>query len=78
MVYSKTSISINKYTCRRQVWYIVKHQSVLINIHTCRRQGSLRMMLGFSKHIANLCKVQSMNDNCGEWVECVGVASGCG
>ena len=25
-----------------------------------------------------LCKVQSMDDNCGEWVECMGVASGCG
>ena len=23
-------------------------------------------------------KVQSMDDNCGEWVECIGVASGCG
>ena len=23
-------------------------------------------------------KVQSMDDNCGEWVECMGVASGCG
>ena len=27
---------------------------------------------------SNLCKVQSMDDNCGEWVECMGVASGCG
>ena len=26
----------------------------------------------------NLCKVQSMDDNCGEWVECMSVASGCG
>ena len=25
-----------------------------------------------------LWKVQSMDDNCGEWVECMGVASGCG
>ena len=24
------------------------------------------------------CKVKSMDDNCGEWVECMGVASGCG
>ena len=23
-------------------------------------------------------QVQSMDDNCGEWVECMGVASGCG
>ena len=23
-------------------------------------------------------KGQSMDDNCGEWVECMGVASGCG
>ena len=28
--------------------------------------------------ILNLCKVQSMDDNCGEWVECMGVAGGCG
>ena len=27
-------------------------------------------------HTFNLCKVQSMDDNCGEWVECMGVASG--
>ena len=29
-------------------------------------------------HTLNLWKVQSMDDNCGEWVECMGVASGCG
>ena len=29
-------------------------------------------------HTFNLCKVQSMDDNCGEWMECMGVASGCG
>ena len=29
-------------------------------------------------HTLNLCKVQSMDDNCGEWVECMGVVSGCG
>ena len=29
-------------------------------------------------HTFNLCKVQSMDDNCGEWVKCMGVASGCG
>ena len=29
--------------------------------------------------ISNIrCKVQSMDDNCGEWVECMCVASGCG
>ena len=28
--------------------------------------------------ISSMCKVQSMDDNCGEWVECMGVASGCG
>ena len=28
-------------------------------------------------HTFNLCKVQSMDDNCGEWVECMCVASGC-
>ena len=25
-----------------------------------------------------VCKVQNMDDNCGEWVESIGVASGCG
>ena len=25
-----------------------------------------------------LAQVKSMDDNCGEWVECMGVASGCG
>ena len=29
-------------------------------------------------HTLNLCKVKSMDDNCGEWVECMGVFSGCG
>ena len=29
-------------------------------------------------HTFNLCKVQSMDDNCGEWVELLGEASGCG
>ena len=28
--------------------------------------------------ISSMRKVQSMDDNCGEWVECMGVASGCG
>ena len=23
-------------------------------------------------------QIQSMDDNCGEWVECMGAASGCG
>ena len=26
----------------------------------------------------NVAQVQSMDDDCGEWVECMGVASGCG
>ena len=30
-----------------------------------------------SSHTHSL-QVKSMNDNCGEWVECMGVASGCG
>ena len=29
-------------------------------------------------HTFNLCEVQSMDDYCGEWVECMDVASGCG
>ena len=29
-------------------------------------------------HTLNFTQVQSMDDNCGEWVECMGVASGCG
>ena len=28
-----------------------------------------------SRKCINLCKVLSMVDNCGEWVECMGVAS---
>ena len=28
--------------------------------------------------VRKLCNVKSMDDNCGEWVECMGVASGCG
>ena len=31
-----------------------------------------------SIYLLNLCKVQSMDDNCGEWLEYMGVASGCG
>ena len=31
-----------------------------------------------SSHTHRLRKVKSMDDNCGEWVECMGVASGCG
>ena len=29
-------------------------------------------------HTFNFAQVQSMDDNCGEWVECMGLASGCG
>ena len=29
-------------------------------------------------HTLNFAQVKSMDDNCGEWVECMGVASGCG
>ena len=29
-------------------------------------------------HTFNLTQVNSMDDNCGEWVECMGVASGSG
>ena len=29
-------------------------------------------------HTFNFAQVKSMDDNCGEWVECMGVASGCG
>ena len=29
-------------------------------------------------HTLNFPQVKSMDDNCGEWVECMGVASGCG
>ena len=28
-------------------------------------------------HTLNFAQVKSMDDNCGEWVECMGVASGC-
>ena len=29
-------------------------------------------------HTFNFPQVKSMDDNCGEWVECMGVSSGCG
>ena len=29
-------------------------------------------------HTLNFAQVKSMDDNCGEWVECMGVATGCG
>ena len=29
-------------------------------------------------HTLNFAQVISVDDNCGEWVECMGVASGCG
>ena len=29
-------------------------------------------------HTLNFAQVKSMDDNCGEWVECMGVASECG
>ena len=32
----------------------------------------------FNIHTLNFAQVKSMDDNCGEWVECMGVASGCG
>ena len=28
--------------------------------------------------LSTIAQVKSMDDNCGEWVECMGVASGCG
>ena len=31
-----------------------------------------------SPHTLNFAQVKSMDDNYGEWVECMGVASGCG
>ena len=36
------------------------------------------LIVTMGSYTFNLCKVQSMDDNCGEWVECMGVASGCG
>ena len=32
----------------------------------------------YTSSIRNTAQVQSMDDNCGEWVESMGVASGCG
>ena len=31
-----------------------------------------------NQHYTKYAQVKSMDDNCGEWVECMGVASGCG
>ena len=36
------------------------------------------LLIESTDSMMNLCKVKSMDDNCGEWVECMGVASGCG
>ena len=33
---------------------------------------------GYGDLSFSLCKVQSMDDICGEWVESLGVARGCG
>ena len=33
---------------------------------------------GWNVLLLNFAQVKSMDDNCGEWVECMGVASGCG
>ena len=35
-------------------------------------------MMYMKKERKTFAQVQSMDDNCGEWVECMGVASGCG
>ena len=41
-------------------------------------QTNLMLCSAIARLSQNLCKVKSMDDNCGEWVECMGVASGCG
>ena len=52
----------------------------VLSVPVCVATGCCQwvLSLGVLIHTLNLCKVQSMDDNCGEWVECMGVASGCG
>ena len=38
----------------------------------------MRAYMRYGPQRVNLCKVKNMDDSCGEWVECKGVASGCG
>ena len=50
------------------------------NLRACApRVNYIYTHSNYTQHLyINLCKVKSMDDNCGEWVECMGVASGCG
>ena len=43
-------------------------------IATQKPKGKLNTAI----HTLNFAQVKSMDDNCGEWVECMGVVSGCG
>ena len=40
--------------------------------------GSHTLLTNTLINLAAHAQVKSMDDNCGEWVECMGVASGCG
>ena len=43
---------------------------------TCNELHLWKSTLG--PYLYNFAQVKSMDDNCGEWVECMGLASGCG
>ena len=42
----------------------------------CSSQLDPRILSTIVIYTFNLCKVQSIADNCGEWVECMGMANG--
>ena len=42
-----------------------------------QKAGEPENDVGFPKHNYSFAQVKSMDDNCGEWVECMGVACGC-
>ena len=69
--YDVVSVRINAHGVTKRAWAFncetTVHAMVYIYIYSC---------CGIYIYIH--AQVQSMDDNCGEWVECMGVASGCG
>ena len=63
---------------RRGAFHILYHKFAVSN--SGRGQGTrvstTMCPIGISK--LNFAQIKSMDDNCGEWVECMAVASGCG
>ena len=49
-----------------------------MRMRTTFNEHSIVTMLLSTRIIFSTYSFKSMDDNCGEWVECMGVASGCG